>query len=137
MTERPPLADLLALLDAGLPDDLNETLREVVASLFLHLAEDGDMVAAIGLPRLAEIAIGQMDRLSLDIGGSSFYLPKGIGCKLSARDRDIGERYNGRNKHQLAREYGVSDMRIDQIYKRWRQAELAKRQGALSFGIPV
>lgn len=137
MTERPPLADLLALLDAGLPDDLNETLREVVAALFLHLAEDGDMVAAIGLPRLAEIAIGQMDRLSLDIGGSSFYLPKGIGCKLSARDRDIGERYNGRNKHQLAREYGVSDMRIDQIYKRWRQAELAKRQGALSFGIPV
>lgn len=137
MTERPPLADLLALLDAGLPDDLNATLHEVVAALFLHLVEDAELAETLGLPRLAEIAIGQMDRLSFDLGGASFYLPKGIGCKLSARDREIGERYNGRNKHLLAREFGVSDMRIDQIYKRWRQAELAKRQGALGFGIPA
>lgn len=137
MTERSPLADRLALLDAGLPDGLNETLREVSASLFLHLAEDEELLALLGLPRLAELAVGQMDRLSLDLGGASFYLPKGIGCKLSARDREIGERYNGRNKHQLAREYKVSDMRIDQIYKRWRQAEMAKRQGSLGFVIPV
>lgn len=134
MSDRLPLAELLALLDAGLPDDLNATLREVCAALFLHLAEDGELVEKLGLPRLAELAVGQMDRLSLDVGGSSFYLPKGIGCKLSARDREIGERYNGRNKHQLAREFGVSDMRIDQIYKRWRQAEVAKRQGALDLG---
>ncbi len=137
MTERPDLAGLLALLDAGLPDDLNATLREVVGALFLHLVEDGELVDALGLDRLAEIAIGQMDRLSFDLGGASFYLPKGIGCKLSVRDREIGERYNGRNKHLLAREFGVSDMRIDQIYKRWRQAEMAKRQGVLGFSIPV
>ncbi len=126
------MSDLLAMLEADLPDGLNETLREVVGCLFLHLAEDDELVDNLGIKRLVELAIGQMDRLSQDIGGATFYLPKGIGCKLSARDLIIGERYTGRNKHQLAREYGVSDMRIDQIYKRWRQAQIALRQGELN-----
>lgn len=123
--------ELLAPLAAVLPDALHPTLREMAEAMYLHLVEDDEAVAALGLERLAELAAGQIDRVSLELGGAGFYLPRGVACKLSARDAEIARRHNGRNGHLLAREYNLSDMRIAQILKRWRQAEFARRQGQL------
>ncbi len=120
--------DDLKLLEEQLPDDLNPTLREIAMAVYLELIGDEELVTTIGKPRLAELAVAITDRVANDVGGATFYMPKGIGRKLSARDQLIGSRYNGRNKRELAREFSVSDMRIDQIYKKWRAAEVAKRQ---------
>lgn len=123
--------EIMSALEASLPEQVHPTLREVVQALYLHLVEEPELIASLGLTRLAEIAVGQIDRVAMEVGGATFYMPKGVGCKLSARDREIGERFNGRNGHELAREYRISDVRVAQIYKKWRQAEFAKRQGAL------
>jgi len=124
--------EVLVALDAVLPEGLHPTLREMAEHMYLHLVEDEEAVAVLGLDRLAELVVGQIDRVSIELGGSGFYLPRGIACKLSARDAEIACKFNGRNKHLLAREYKLSEMRIDQILKKWRQAELARRQGNLA-----
>jgi Mor family transcriptional regulator len=119
----------LAPLTARLPEGLNPTLQEVAEQLYLYLVEEA------GLRRnpaeIADIALGQVDRLARVVGGSGFYMPKGIAVALCARDKEIAAKFKGNNTRELAREYGVSEMRITQIIKAWRQAELAKRQGAM------
>jgi len=125
--------EMMAHLTALLPEALHPTLLEMVEQMYLHLVEDAEAVAILGLPRLAAIAVGQLDRVTAHCGGSGFYMPKGIAQRLSARDMEIVQRYNGRNKRQLAREYGLSDVRIDQIFNAWRRAEFERRQGKLGF----
>ncbi|MDR1890121.1 MAG: hypothetical protein LBQ81_12215 [Zoogloeaceae bacterium] len=119
-------SERLAPLTARLPDGMNPTLIEVVEQLYLYLVEEA------GLRRdpseIADIALGQLDRLARVVGGSGFYMPKGLAVALSARDKEICARFKGNNTRELAREYGVSEMRITQIIKAWRADELAKRQ---------
>lgn len=128
-------AETIAPLEALFPEKLHSTLREMAIECFIVLIDDEEVLAAIGARRLAELVMAQIDRVSLQIGGAQFYLPRGIGMRLSARDMEIGRRYNGSNKHLLAREYKLSEMRIDQIYKAYRAAEFARRQGSLNLGI--
>jgi Mor family transcriptional regulator len=125
---------LLAPLAAAMPGDLHPTLREMVEESYLYLVEDADAVARLGLDRLAEIAVGQVDRIAATLGGCQFYLPRGIGAKLSARDRQIAEEWRGNNGHALARKHGISEMRVSQILKKWRAEEFARRQGVLGIG---
>ncbi len=119
------------LLEDLLPPALNETLREITLSIYLELLDDAQIVEALGKERIAEMALMLTDRVSRDVGGSTFYMPKGISFRMAPRDVVIGSRYNGRNRRELAQEYGLCDMRIDQIYKRWLASERAKRQGQL------
>lgn len=118
----------MAHLTALLPESLHPTLVEMAEQMYLHLVEDTETVALLGLPRLAEIAIGQLDRVTLYCGGAGFYMPKGIAHRLGARDLEIVRRHNGRNKRQLAREYHLSEVRIDQILNAWRRAKFERRQ---------
>lgn len=118
----------MAHLTALLPELLHPTLVEMVEQMYLHLVEDAEVVALLDLPRLAAIAVGQLDRVTLRCGGSQFYMPKGIAQRLSARDMEIVRRHNGSNKRQLAREYDLSDVRIDQILNAWRRAEFERRR---------
>lgn len=127
-------AATLAPLNAVMPGGLHPTLREMCEEMFLHLLEDEEVVGLLEVERLAELVVGMVDRVSMKVGGAGFYLPKGIGCKLSARDREIAQAFNGRNKHLLARQYQLSEMRIDQILKKWRQEEFARKQGRLDLG---
>lgn len=124
-------AAVRAALDAALPADLHPTLREMVEEMFLFLVEDEEAVAMLGLERLAEIVVGQVDRVAQAVGGAGFYLPKGIGARMGRRDREIYAAWRGNNKRQLAREYGVCEMRIDQIVKKGRAEDFARRQGRL------
>lgn len=124
-------AETLAILENLLPENLHPTLREIVTSLYLHLVEDEEVVEMLGLERLADLAAGQVDRVSLDVGGSHFYLPKGIGYRLSPRDREIVAAHKGYNKRELARKYHLSEVRIDQILANHRKQEFLRRQGTL------
>lgn len=114
-----------------LPDGLHSTLVEMAEQMYLHLAEDAQAVEQLGYTRLADIVIGQIDRVALKCGGAGFYLPKGLAHRLSERDRQILAKFNGRNAHTLAREYGVTEMRIYQIVTAARQADFDRRQGKL------
>lgn len=121
----------LALLESELPDAMNATLRELAIATYCALLDDAEAVAALGKNRLAELALEIIDRQGNEVGGATFYFPRGVSAKLSPRDRAIFEEFNGRNKRDIARKYGLTDMRIDQIVAKVRRAEIAKRQGNL------
>lgn len=110
-------AEQLAFLEKSLPEGMHPTLREMATSIYLHLVEDSALVESLGCDRLASLALGLTDRICLENGGGSFYLPRGIAGFLSARDREIFAAHNGRNLRELARKYNLSDMRIHQIIK--------------------
>lgn len=122
---------VLAALAAALPDELHPTLREIAEEMYLFLVEDEEVIAAVSMERLAELVVGQVDRVATKVGGAGFYLPKGIGAKMSRRDREIYAAWRGNNKRQLAKEHGVCEMRIDQIVKKGRAEDFAMRQGRL------
>ncbi|NHC05926.1 Mor transcription activator family protein [Azonexus fungiphilus] len=113
-----------------LPGGMHPTLVEMAEHMYLHLVAD-QAAAALGHDHLAQIVIGQVDRVAAACGGSSFYLPRGILSRLSERDRQIAARFNGRNKRELAREYDLTEMRIDQIVAAVRLADFQRRQGKL------
>jgi Mor family transcriptional regulator len=123
----------LGVLHEALPDGLHATLVDMAEQMYLALVEDAEAVQVLGRERLAAIVVEQVDRVALRCGGGQFYLPKGLALKLSQRDREIFERFNGRNKRELAREFGVTEMRIDQIVAAVRRAEFERRQGKIDF----
>lgn len=114
-----------------LPGGMHPTLVEMAEHMYLHLVGDQKAAGTLGLDHLAQIVIGQVDRVAAHCGGSSFYLPRGILSRLSERDRQIAARFNGRNKRELAREYDLTEMRIDQIVAAVRLADFQRRQGKL------
>jgi Mor family transcriptional regulator len=101
------------------------------------LADLGDQVAI----KLGQLGVGQ--EKALEIGwhvaehvrthwsGGSLYVPKGANYELSARDLEIYRQFNGRNHGDLARQYRLTDMRIYQIVKAARAAQVENNQGKL------
>jgi Mor family transcriptional regulator len=69
------------------------------------------------------------ERMASHWGGQNVYFPMGLSYKLSQRDRQIFEDFNGTNHSDLARKYGVSLQWIYKVVKTVRQEELARRQG--------
>lgn len=128
-------ADLLAPLNAQLPGGMHPTHREMAEEMYLHMAEDEEAVQALGLDRIAELVVGQVDRIAQKIGGCYFYMPRGIGIRLSARDMEIVAAWRGNNGHVLARQYKLSEMRIGQILKKWRLEQFAAKQGKLQLDV--
>ena len=64
-------------------------------------------------------------------GGGFMYVPKDLEFELTKRDREIFERFNGANLHELVEQYKVTHTRIYQIVAQVRADELRKRQGRL------
>lgn len=126
----PPAASDLAPLAALFAPNYPERLREIAERLYLQLADESD-TAALGLPRLAVLALAQTERLSLELGGGGFYMHKGNSYRLSKRYRKIWEEFTGKNYTQLARKYDLTEMRIKQIVDEIRQQEKKERQGVL------
>lgn len=126
------LAPLAAVLDPAYP----ERLREMAECLYLQLLEEDNLlvVEEDGTERrhqLALVALRQTDRLSQDLGGGNFYMHKATSYRLTQRDREMCQRFNGRNYSALAREYELSEMRVRQIVDAWQKEEFARRQGGL------
>ena len=79
----------------------------------------------------AEAAFAAAEHVRLNIGGGSMYINKGIAYEADQRGQEIYRRWNGRNAHELAREFGLTEERIRQIVKERREAERRARQGSL------
>lgn len=119
-----------AALDSVIDPEYPERLREVAHHLYgtlVHRDELRGMERAV----LAEMALQQTEALSFGMGGGLFYMHKGVAYRLTLRDRQMCAKFNGRNYHQLAREYNLTEMRVRQIIDAWQKEEFAKRQGGL------
>ena len=64
-----------------------------------------------------EIGTDNLLKLSVLLGGSSFYLPRRERILRPRRDRKILEEYNGYNTAELARKYEVSQRWVQEIIK--------------------
>ncbi len=92
-----------------------------------------DLVQHVGMkPEDAyDTARAVIHRLGKEFGGDQFYLARDMAFPLQERDMEIFRRFNGTNYDHLAREFGLSVMRVRQIVEFVRAAEVAKRQSEL------
>ena len=128
MLELAQLAPLHQQLDPGYP----ENLRTVAEWLFVQLVEDEEAApTSERLHKLATLALRQTERLSTEEGGRNFYLGKGLRYRASLRDREMYERFNGRNYNELARDYRLTPTRVRQIMDAMHQDDISRRQGRL------
>ena len=128
MLELAQLTPLHQQLDPGYP----ENLRTVAEWLFVQLVEDEEAApTAERLQKLATLALRQTERLSTEEGGRNFYLGKGLRYRASLRDREMYERFNGRNYNELARDYRLTPTRVRQIMDAMHQDDISRRQGRL------
>ncbi len=105
------------------PELLLDLAQHTAAALAELLQIDQELAEHAG----KEIA----NRMAAHWGGQNIYFPMGLTYKLSQRDQQIFDDFNGQNHSDLARKYGVSLQWIYKIVKAVRQEELARRQGAL------
>ncbi|MBS0401100.1 MAG: hypothetical protein JSS18_01245 [Proteobacteria bacterium] len=127
------------VLEATLPQGLTEPMREVALCLFEALAlQDGragskhpndDWRSA--LQRLAQQVLAQLAHMAATLGGGAIYLAKGIAVHLSARDREMCAQFRGNNYAQLARAYGLTEMRVRQIVDAYQREAFLRRQHVL------
>lgn len=61
-----------------------------------------------GIQQCDEIASELVNRLTENLGGASFYFPTISAVKRRARNEEMRQKFNGRNLHELAREYGMT-----------------------------
>lgn len=71
------------------------------------------------------------NRMAAHWGGQNIYFPMGLSYKLSQRDQQIYDEFNGDNHSDLARKYGCSLQWIYKIIKAVRQEEINSRQAGL------
>lgn len=135
MAERPDLCDLTAddiaplerLFDPLTPD----TWRDISRSQYLTLRTlFADQQPAT---ELAELAIQLTRGIAIDIGGTQPYIPVGSQLMSSAKARRVIELCNqGKSYPEVARLVGdITEPRVRQIERAWRQEQRALRQGKL------
>jgi Mor family transcriptional regulator len=103
------------------PELLVDLADQIAVALKETLRLTGEQALQIG----REIA----ERMAGHWGGQNVYFPMGLSYKLSQRDRQIFDEFNGTNHSDLARKYVVSLQWIYKIVKAVRQEEMARRQG--------
>lgn len=95
------------------------------------------VVEKLGTDQDKAIDVGNAlaDFVSQHWAGQSIYITGDSKHKLSKRDWEIYQRMQRGNAHELAKEYGISFVRIYQIYRRCLEIARAKTQPSL-FGEP-
>lgn len=116
-------------------------MTELTRGAYPELLSDiADKAAALlrdeGLPaeRAYAIAFRIAEYIRTDWGGAAPYLPKGLAYQLSRRDAEIFDKFNGHNHQELAREYGLTTVRIYQIVGIMRERAFRQRQQQLFDG---
>ncbi|MDF0606666.1 DNA-binding protein [Neisseriaceae bacterium TC5R-5] len=104
---------------------------ELLVDLAQHVAVI--LAESLGLDEVKAEQVGRdiANRMAAHWGGQNIYFPMGLSYKLSQRDRQIYDEFNGTNHSDLARKYGVSLQWVYKIVKAVRQEEIARRQGGL------
>jgi len=64
-------------------------------------------------------------------GGETIYIPKGYELEITARHREIYEKFNGKNHIALAHEYSLTTRQIYSIVRTIHKEEQALRQRSL------
>lgn len=115
-TKRTPLeltsSECIAVLDNRLPAGFAPGLAELARSCYLTL-----IWQAISRPQAADMAVHLARGIGTDIGGRSFYIPKGTGAETAKVAAAITREFNGRNTAELAVKYRLTQMRVYQILK--------------------
>ena len=125
------MADATELyIDRYFGPEYPELLQLIGTEIFVSLMEDPSL-KALGEDRLAAMCFRVTEQVRSSVGGTSLYIAKGQQYEVSRRDRQIWQQFRGDNYDALAIEHGLSTMRIRQIIKRVRTAELRKRQSDL------
>lgn len=112
----------MSVAPEGYPELLADLADQVAIKLVEHQIE---------INRAADIGLAVAEFMRTHWGGQPIYIPLSAPNQISARYLEIFNKCNGRNHRQLAREYGISVVRVYQIVKRVTQEMLAKRQGGL------
>ncbi len=130
----------LRVLESQFPAALTSDMRCIARCLFTaQVADDarlGSNPALDGgwMDRLQDAAclsLVQLQVLANDMGGFGVYIAKGVMIHISERYNEIFDKFTGHNHDQLAREYGLTPMRIYQILKQVQLARFKKLQGVL------
>ncbi|MBB5204410.1 hypothetical protein HNQ51_001724 [Inhella inkyongensis] len=130
----------LAVLETRLPPGLADGMRELALCLFEALVLGSGPAGAVApsgawaaqLQVLADLVLMQLQHLSNELGGrGNIYIAKGINVHLSARDRAMCARFRGNNYRELARQEGLTEMRVRQIVDAWQREQYQARQSSL------
>ena len=97
-----------------LDPDLNHDQRELAEVIFIGLSNSA--VAQVCTPHVvAEAAMAVLVQASHVMGGRAYYIGKMENLRVARMKRAIRANFNGRNHAQLAREHGITEMRVRQI----------------------
>lgn len=108
-----------------MPRQYPEILEDLLAKLPALFVREG--VADEAAPRLAFIVT---EFLRDEWGGASIYIPRGASYQVEAMARDVCRRWNGRNLRTLARELGIGEARVRQLYRIGQTLARAERNTA-------
>lgn len=102
---------------------------ELLLDLTEHIAVALGELVAMESAKAQHVAKEVSDRMAAHWGGQNIYFPMGLSIKLSRRDRQIYDEFNGSNHSDLARKYGASLQWIYKIVKAARKEHIARLQG--------
>ena len=88
--------------------------RELAESVFVGLL-NSPAAKACAPQVLAQAAIVVLIQVAHDLGGFNYYITRMGNLRAAALRRAIHKDFDGRNYAQLAREHGLTEMRVRQI----------------------
>ncbi|CAM3350453.1 Mor transcription activator family protein [Paracidovorax anthurii] len=121
------MADLAAL-HAILPLGFPAAMAEIAEQLYLQLLEEP--IARDRADRehaMAATAFRLVERLSAELGGVNLYLHKGVGYRLTPRNRQMCDEFRGDYK-ALARKYKLSEQQVRNIVDTWQREAFLQKQ---------
>jgi Mor family transcriptional regulator len=75
-----------------------------------------------------QIAHEIAESVRMEWGGTPIYICKGQEYELTERDKEIYAKWNGRNRHEICREYNISYPWLCKIIKHQRKVMIKKSQ---------
>lgn len=113
------------------PDRYHERLEQIGQTVGRILWVEAGK-GAITQEDAQRIAFEITEGLRQEHGGGQFYLARNLDHDLEPRDRAIWDEFKGNNYFELAKKFGLSDVRVREIVEEQKQA--AMRRNQLSFG---
>lgn len=114
---------------SAMADKRHDLLDSVVAHCARILVEHG-----IDEELAQQAGNSLANHLSEIWAGSTVCFPKDHFYKLTKRDLEILSKFNGRNHHVLAMEYGLTENAIYRLLKRIQERKFDRDQGKLDLG---
>ena len=122
-----PAADMAAL-EALIPGDWPAAWCEFAAMFYAGLLLACE--PSITREAMARVAVEQVLTAAHQIGGRQFYLPSGVVRASRAMASRILEEFRGNNHAELAKQHGVTVMRVRQIVGAAAKAQAKARKAA-------